>query len=339
VESARPDGELDERRLITECPYFGEKAVGIIVDTAQVRLVHHCRSCARDLPLHMTDEEIYRYQPAVLISTVDKLTGYSFFGEYTTFSHSPRYWCPDHGYFSLRVGGRCLVGRELCQRSGREYTNVATRKDPVPALVVQDEMHLLKEELGVFDAHYEGMLAELQRAVVRGLPSKILAASATIEQYEDQLRQVYGRRPRSFPTPGWNRELSFYTATTSGVRRMYLGVLPHYRRKADVAAIVQTELIRAIATLQDVPDAASRIGLPGLSGTVMDELLFNAEVSLGYVDSKAAGALIAEQVGRLSEFFENTDRDAIALRVLTGEVGGGADPGRARRRGRRARPL
>jgi hypothetical protein len=87
-------------------------------------------------------------------------------------------------------------------------------KDPVPALTVQDEMHLLKEELGAFSGHYEGLIAELQRGGPSGLPTKVLAASATIEQFEDQLRQIYGRIPRAFPAAGYERDRSFYTRTT-----------------------------------------------------------------------------------------------------------------------------
>jgi len=43
-------------------------------------------------------------------------------------------------------------------------------------------MHLLKEEFGAFRGHYEGLITELQRGGPSGLPTKVLAASATIEQ-------------------------------------------------------------------------------------------------------------------------------------------------------------
>jgi hypothetical protein len=47
----------------------------------------------------------------------------------------------------------------------------AARADAVPALTVQDEMHLLKEELGTLSGHYEGLIAGPS-----GLPTKVLAA-------------------------------------------------------------------------------------------------------------------------------------------------------------------
>jgi len=80
--------------------------------------------------------------------------------------------------------------------------------DPVPALWIQDELHLVREELGVFASQYQSMVSEL--AMSAGYePSKVIAATATIEQFEDQLTQVYGRVPRMFPTGGPTLERNF----------------------------------------------------------------------------------------------------------------------------------
>lgn len=319
-------GEHLDHRLVTACPRCGQDKVILDIDEPAVRLVHRCTACSRDLPLFMTDEEVYRYLPAVVISTVDKLTGYTWFPEYTAFSHGPRYICPDHGYFSFPLQGTCLVGRDLCPPPTMGHPTAPGVKDPVPALTVQDEMHLLKEELGAFTGHYEGLIAELQEGGPSGLPTKILAASATIEQYQDQLRQVYGRRPRAFPAPGYERDRSFYTQKTPDVRRAFVGVLPHYRRKADVAAIVQTELLEAVTELQDAPDPLAVLGMPqSLWGEPPSRddalrLLFDYEVSLGYVNSKAHGAKLDEELRLLSDKLDDQGRGAVDLVVLTGQV-------------------
>lgn len=315
------EDELDRRKLISRCPLCSEKAVKLRPDLDRVRLFHTCSSCGQDLPIFVTDEEIYRYMPSVLVATVDKLTGFSFFGEFTQFNQGPRYCCPDHGWFTFFSGGKCLANR-LCERSRAEYLEEDPWYDPVPALIIQDELHLLKEELGVFDAHYEGMLTELQRQGPTRMPSKLLAASATIEQYQDQLRQAYGRRPRSFPSQGFQRFRSFYTIELDDAERRYLGVLPHYRRKADVTAMVQRELISSVADLQDQPAivAANMLGLDLSLADGLADALFNYEVSLAYVNSKAHGDQIADELGRLSVEFEGHGGDSVHYRVLTGEV-------------------
>jgi hypothetical protein len=316
----------EEHRLVTRCPYCRRDEVVLTLDTDTARLAHQCAACGRELPLYMTDEEVYRYLPSVLISTVDKLTGYTWFPEFTAFSRGPRFRCPKHGYFSVPTQGTCTVGSDLCQPPKQGHPQARPVKDPVPALTVQDEMHLLKEELGAFGGHYEGLIAELQRGGPSGMPTKVLAASATIEQYEDQLRQVYGRIPRAFPSAGYERECSFYTRTIPDVRRTFVGILPHYRRKADVAAIVQAELLRAVAELQDADKPLDHLGIdpswwePRAASDDALDLLFNYEVSLGYVNSKAHGAKLDEELGLLSDQLEAEDRGPVERAVLTGQV-------------------
>ena len=56
-----------------------------------VRIKHVCRACGKTLPIYMSDEEVYRYLPSVLVGTVDKLTGFAFFGEFTQFTHGARW--------------------------------------------------------------------------------------------------------------------------------------------------------------------------------------------------------------------------------------------------------
>ena len=320
-EYAKDPDSFKRMRLVNNCPYCEAKdRVRLVPDATRVRLLHVCQDCGAELPLMASDEEIYRYMPAVVVGTVDKLTGFAYFGEFTQFSNGPRFRCPDHGWFTFTRNGKCLVG-DICKRSTAEWITEPVWRDPVPSLIIQDELHLVREELGAFDAHYEGLLAELQRGSPSGLPSKVLAASATIEQYEDQMRQVYGRRPRSFPTPGFKREQSFYAETRDEVRRIYLGVLPHYRRKADVAAIVQMELLRMVTKLQDDPEATAReLNLSGFSADGIQNLLFDYEVSLSYVNNKSHGDLIHDEIERLSASLATSGSDAIMSRVLTGQV-------------------
>ena len=307
-------GSYDERRLMSECPFCHKETVGIDIDKKARRVLHRCRSCREVLPLHMSDEEIFRSMPSVLVGTVDKLTGLSWFGEFTQFSHGARRRCPDHGYFTFTAGGKCLAGNG-CGRKGSEHTREEGWYDPVPALIIQDEMHLLKEELGAFDAHFEGALAEIQSGAGIRLPSKILAASATIEQYEDQLRQVYGRKPRSFPTPGFERTRSFYSQETANTRRVYLGVMPHYRRKADVAGMIQRHLVSHVASIQDeLGDSTDR------PRPAAQEMLFNYELSLAYVNSKIHGDQILDDLRELAQRFDDRNQDHLTMRVLTGDV-------------------
>lgn len=310
------------RRLIAACPHCGSKdGVALKPDPDAVRLLHKCEDCDQTLPIHMTDDEVYRYQPTVIVSTIDKITGYAHFGDFTSFNWGPTKECPDHGFHAFG----CLA-RDLCDRTARDMRSVNDWHDPVPSFVIQDELHLVREELGTFDAHFEGLITELQRGGPSGMSSKMLAATATIEQYEDQLRQVYGRHPRRFPSPGFTRTRSFYTEQTPNVRRIFMGVMPTGggTSKVEVAGWLQSAMVTAINALQD-DLAACRNVIEDLAGqTLKDDqlrdLLFNYEASLSYVNNRGHGSSIADDLRDLSRRLEHTTGDRLQHSVLTGDV-------------------
>ncbi|UTW70520.1 hypothetical protein KHA80_09160 [Anaerobacillus sp. HL2] len=107
--------------------------------------------------------------------------------------------CNNHGFFS----DRCIVGaydnyqscNEKAKRSSINQVNAFKEKlyDPIPSLFIQDELHLLKEELGALDAHYESVLLEYSRTFSKNeahIP-KVIAATATIEAYENHINHLY----------------------------------------------------------------------------------------------------------------------------------------------------
>ncbi len=132
-------------------------------------------------------------------------------------------YCKLHGYFS----GKC---------SQDECTDQAlfVRKVPQglsgPTLFVQDELHLLKEGLGTFDAHYETFVQRLLQEFGQEQPLKIIASSATIEAFERQVEHLYGRNPNNdqvFPGLGPTLQASFYAETLDYPQRLFLGIIPH----------------------------------------------------------------------------------------------------------------
>ena len=159
---------------------------------------------------------------------------------------------------------RCLAG-DLCKLAVDKYELVGATHDPVPALQVQDELHLLEEELGTFDAHYETLWRCCQRDLGTGKPTKLLAATATIEAYEEQVTQLYARARRVFPSPGWSSDESFYvTHRPDAARRLYVGALPYRTDAAEFGERVQALPARA-RSIRDAcatPPTACRAARP-----------------------------------------------------------------------------
>jgi hypothetical protein len=252
-----PDGG-DNKRIITVCPDPACKGkVRLVPDAAQVRLRHVCSQCGLDVPVYISDEEVYRYLPAVIVSTVDKLAHVARADQFVNILAGPAYRCPDHGYFTCHEAGneldasgapkvkdRCIA-RDLCTRPASDYEVVGPTKDPTPAVIVQDELHLLEEELGTFAAHYDTLLRTLQERLGGGLPSKLLAATATIEAFDEQVRQLYARGARVFPSPGWKLGETFYVDTDpDSARRVYVGALPSRPDVTEFGARAQVYLHR-----------------------------------------------------------------------------------------------
>lgn len=316
------------RRTITEClnPDCPGGDVTLKADVPGVRLLHVCSTCG-EMPVCVTDEEVFRYLPAVTVATVDKLAAVGRVPDLSHFTAGPAHQCPDHGYFTHHQPvwkdgkpspnrDRCIAGGR-CTRSKSEYTLVSIH-DPVPALQVQDEMHLLQEELGTFNAHYETLFEHLQRRVGIKKPTKLLAATATVERYEAQVRHLYARRAAVFPAPGWSLERSFYTCLSADTQRVYIGAMPMLREVTEFGSRVQALLHREIERLADDPEAAlDQLGLTTISKP--DQLLlelFNYELSLGYVNSKRDGDAIAN---KLDSYAKELKGEPLVVRFLSGD--------------------
>jgi len=249
------------------------------------------------LPVYVTDSEVYRFIPSVLCGTVDKL---AILGRYREFSHlfgQVGGICSKHGFFS----DNCIVGRydeyNSCGESITTVDRVKTQEmkasfyDPVPSFLIQDELHLLKEELGVLNGHYEGVLNELSRNFGRKpthVP-KIIAATATIEAYEHHIKHLYLRKPRKYPSMGFKKGESFYATSTPHIdRRLYMGVLSHSKSQDEVVGralyLYHKEIYRLY---QSAGTVWSTIGFESIKDEAgFLNLLAQYDLSVVYVNQK-----------------------------------------------------
>lgn len=326
----------DDKRIITVCPDPACKGkVRLQPDLKAVRLRHVCTQCGEDVPVFITDEEVYRYLPAVLVSTVDKLAHVARADQFVNLLAGPAYRCPDHGYFTWHESGeerdasgapkikdRCMAG-DLCARKADEYLEVGPTKDPTPAFIVQDELHLLEEELGTFASHYDTLLKVMQERLGGGPASKLLAATATIEAFEEQVHNLYAREARVFPSPGWKLGESFYVETDEDiVRRMYVGAAPSRPDITEFGGLAQLYFHKEIVRMQSNPQHGLRaLGMEEVHDEAwLQKLLLDYELTLGYVNRKPhADRISTDLAGAARELGED-------LRVQR-LIGGGGDSG------------
>ncbi len=318
-------------RLIRKCPFCGS-AVEIRPLRATWRVAHVCTNAQcfsnksdslgiykGSLPLCVTDNEIYRYLPSVLVGTVDKLAIVARSRFFAHIVRGARQKCPTHGYTSYDECVERGSWGANCDAKKRKLIATPPVRDPGPSLLIQDELHLLRAELGVFNGHYEGLLKYLgERAHMR---PKVLAATATIEAYDVHTFHVYLARSRRYPQPAWEAGESFYaTSKPLRLRRFYLGILNHTRGIEDSAIRAVSLYIRALRRLKaDTRKAAQIMGDPAATDSEVLAILRLYDLSLCYVNRKATGGSLSDKMSFVERFLDRESLGAIKNRILTGD--------------------
>ena len=222
---------MDEQRILDMCPFCGKPTVHLTFDENNYRLVHYCDApdcmSGKVLPIYMVDTEIYRYLPSAIISTVDKLAILGNNPSFRNILSGARYRCPRHGFTSTR---RCLVNQvsnEFCEEEVQNFIEVKMY-DPAPTLFIQDELHLIRESLGIYASHYESFIDYFARKIS---PSKrkikVIGATATISSYKEQITQLYGRDPIKFPCASPYANKNFYSFVSKDTQRLIMGYAPY----------------------------------------------------------------------------------------------------------------
>ena len=146
----------------------------------------------RGIPLFDTDEDLYEFPPDFVVGTVDKVATMA--------------WKPMSGrLFGISKG---------------------VRKWSPPALLIQDELHLISGSLGSIDASFETMIEALC-TIDGGRKPLIVASTATTKNYVDQIANLYARSSRIIPPPGLDIRDSFFARQDdSAAGKSYVGLAP-----------------------------------------------------------------------------------------------------------------
>ncbi|ANM08337.1 hypothetical protein AMC78_PD00833 (plasmid) [Rhizobium phaseoli] len=185
------------------------------------------------LPFLLTDSDIYRRAPSVLLGTIDKL---ALIGQNThTIDDIAGMFgmarAVEHGAQGLLANPTgqdvATIGNGHLQRVAPAFADgIEVFHDPFPSLIIQDEMHLLEESLGTFGGIFEtGLFAWLRRlapllgqraAHVPGATDRprlphIIGATATVSDAAKHARALYQLRVRQFPHPGPSLHSTFYS--------------------------------------------------------------------------------------------------------------------------------
>ena len=267
-----PD-EIDEKyRLLDVCPFCGSSLVHVIYDEKSNSLRHICSNpgCSSKgvLPLFMVDDDIYRFIPSVIISTVDKMTAIGLNMRFHNLLCGATYKCPKHGYTAR---SKCLA--DGCTCTPADFKRVYM-KDPAPTLLIQDELHLIKESLGAYDSHYETLIEYFVKNLSgcnRGI--KVIGATATISAYADQARHLYWKNAIRFPCASPYLDHNFYSKIdTNDVGRIIVGYAPFGKAIVNSVAYSLQYLKRVIYELYRNPKQIFTIPGMNIDGTEEEQI-------------------------------------------------------------------
>lgn len=223
-------------RFIDKCPCCGKKMINVRFNKERWVLEHICDNLdchVEVLPLFIVDSEIYRYLPSIVVSTIDKMSLIGISNEFKALFGQVKRYCPIHGF---STGSKCTCAESGCSSRAQA---VGYMKDPVPTLFIQDEMHLIKESLGTFDAHYESFIYYYAKQMVKSEHRKkirFIGATATISMYQEHIRNLYHMEPKRFPCeyPAIKNGEDFYSYTDENdITRIILGYAPYGRSITD----------------------------------------------------------------------------------------------------------
>jgi hypothetical protein len=327
---------IQQYRMVMRCPYCGLEEVHTFIHRATNELRHRCGplnqplpngACGREIPLYIVDEDIYSQLPTLLVGTLDKIANITFRPASRTLFGAVSDICSIHGFVANNT---CHKQDSVGGCTRRQLKPLSTAPvDPGIPLVFQDELHLLREELGTFDGHYEALIDAIhqERGAIR---PKVLAATATIEGAEQQTRHLYWRELSQFPVRGPAQGRSFYAnAHSKYVTRGFVGLRPTAANPLDAAmALIQAlrtelEIIRSNPTKFKV-----EYGLGNLTDDTFLQMVDEHDLCCTYVNSKNDGSdirrSINEQVkaGLREEFGENKANAMLPEAItLTGDDG------------------
>ena len=282
----------DYYRFIDTCPYCGEKHVNLRFNKDTWKLEHVCDNpeCPITvLPLLIVDNEIYRYLPSLVVSTVDKMAMLGTTNDFRMLFGQVKKQCSVHGFSS---GSKCSCS--ACSNKNA-LRPVSLLKDPIPTLFIQDEMHLVKESLGTFDSHYESFLNYYAKELVPVSQRKqirFVGATATISMYKEHIRNLYHMTGRRFPCeyPSAKTGEDFYSYTdTNDVTRILLGYAPYGRSITDgMWESVYIMRLVVYKMISDLNASYTEICQAGFFGSLEDfeEMVYDYWIELVYNNRK-----------------------------------------------------
>jgi hypothetical protein len=266
-------------KIIKTCPICNEKTIFLKHKQQDSTIVHHCDSCKREFYLYLTDEEVFRKLPTFIVATVDKFSGISMNRRYRNLFGGKIYSCNEgHGFFPS--GDKCEANNNRCKSN--TYEQVRTEIGLGSTIIIQDEMHLIREGFGTIDSHFETLMEALQEEFTKKT-FKNIAMTATISGAKKQISQLYTKKTRVFPgqSPlGKGYKDFFFDRRDEKVQRILVGLKPNGQENRKAINITLKIILDFIRDVEE--NKKSYCEKLHLNENVLEEIIGNYKSYLTY---------------------------------------------------------
>ena len=306
-------------KIIEVCPICDGKIVLDYKDEERY-IIHKCKKCKREFRLFYTDEEIYRFIPTLIVSTVDKLAAVASNRRFKNILGGKISKCPDgHGF--IPPNDRCEVQlghNEKCNRTGK-LCKIDFKTSP--NLIIQDEMHLIRESFGTINCHFESLIENLQKEFC-GFGPKYIAMTATASGVKDQIKHLYHKEVNIFPGESphgkGNNDFFFKFDLDEGknvIQRVLIGLKPNLRDNQFASLLTLKYLSKFIKKVEtDLSRFSREYEIPEQD---LKEIIENYKIFLTYHNKKSD----VHSMNYYLEYAVNSELETYKIRpkILTGE--------------------
>jgi len=200
------------------------------------------------IPVLTVDEDIYKWCPSLLISTVDKFAQITWNEKIASLFGRVNKFCNKHGFLDNQK-----TGDHKKSQGTAEHSYFSTENLLPPDLIVQDELHLISGPMGTLTSLYETAIDYFCKNKKRDLRPKIVASTATTKSASSQIETLFNRKDtKVFPPQGFEFGKTFFsTVNLEKDGKIFLGISPTARSQLTILAMSAASFMRKIRNLKE----------------------------------------------------------------------------------------
>jgi len=215
-----------------------------------LRLNPKINSCDTEvcIPILTVDDDIYRWCPSLLISTVDKFAQIAHNSKISNLFGKVNKFCFQHGFLNSEKVDDHKQDRTVT--AAHTYFSIPNLSPP--DLIVQDELHLISGPMGTLTALYETAIDHFCKNNTRKMRAKIIASTATTKSADAQIETLFNRKTNIFPPQGFEFGKTFFSNLNLILPgKIFLGISPTARSPLTTLAMTSASLMRKVRYLQE----------------------------------------------------------------------------------------